>query len=343
MATRNALYTPLTLAVLALVIGPIGIAVFVLGFVLGDSPCVLCWAQRTGMVLIALTGLFVVRFGPRPRYIGLAVLQAGFGLYMGLRHSSLHLWRDVGQGFSAEILGAHTYTWSMFIYWAAVVMMGVLLLMLKDGEAAGEARRLRPLGRVTLWLFLAGGRRQCRPGVRQHRAAAIHGAGRPGPLLVQPRQLGVVARGVAAVPGFAPRPLGDRETGRRPGEHRPGREPPGERAGAARRPPRERRASAGRPHHRPGVRRRRRQVPGDDGEGDLHHGRCARPGAAAHGGRHDVLGGPRALRCGSVPRQRHDSRGVREQELRRPPRERQGRRRRELPLLPGVVSTSSTR
>ena len=154
MATRNALYTPLTLAVLGLVVGPIGIAVFVLGFGLGDSPCVLCWAQRTGMVLIALTGLFVIRFGPRPRYIGLAVLLAAFGLYMGLRHSSLHLWRDVGQGFSAEILGAHTYTWSMFIYWACVAMMGALLLMLNDGEAAGETRRLRPLERVTLWLFL---------------------------------------------------------------------------------------------------------------------------------------------------------------------------------------------
>jgi disulfide bond formation protein DsbB len=154
MATRNALYTPLTLAVLALVVGPIGIAVFVLGFGLGDSPCVLCWAQRTGMVLIALTGLFVVRFGPRPRYIGLAVLLSSFGLYMGLRHSSLHLWRDVGQGFSAEILGAHTYTWSMFIYWASVVMMGVLLLTLRDGEAAREVRRLRPLERATLWLFL---------------------------------------------------------------------------------------------------------------------------------------------------------------------------------------------
>ncbi|MCU0249721.1 MAG: disulfide bond formation protein B [Vicinamibacterales bacterium] len=154
MATRNALYTPLTLAVLALVVGPIGIAVFVLGFGHGDSPCVLCWAQRTGMVLIALTGLFVIRFGPRPRYIGLAVLLAAFGIYMGLRHSSLHLWRDVGQGFSAEIFGAHTYTWSMFIYWVSVVMMGALLLMLKDGEATGEARRLRPLERATLWLFL---------------------------------------------------------------------------------------------------------------------------------------------------------------------------------------------
>jgi hypothetical protein len=154
MATRNALYTPLTLAVLALVIGPIGIAVFVLGFGLGDSPCVLCWAQRTGMVLIALTGLFVIRFGPRPRYVGLAVLLASFGLYMGLRHSSLHLWRDVGQGFSAEMFGAHTYTWSMFIYWVCVVMMGLLLLTLRDGEAASEARRLRPLERATLWLFL---------------------------------------------------------------------------------------------------------------------------------------------------------------------------------------------
>ena len=155
MAARNALYTPLTLAVLALVVGPIGIAVFVLGFGAGDSPCVLCWAQRTGMVLIALTGLFVIRFGPRPRYVGLAVLLAGAGLYMGLRHSSLHLWRDVGQGFSAEIFGAHTYTWSMFIYWICVVMMGVLLLMLKDGEATRDARRLRPLERITLWLFLA--------------------------------------------------------------------------------------------------------------------------------------------------------------------------------------------
>jgi disulfide bond formation protein DsbB len=151
---RNALYTALTLAVLALVAGPIGIAAFVLGFGYGDSPCVLCWAQRTGMVLIALTGLFVIRYGPRPRYIGTAVLIAAFGVYMGLRHSSLHLWRDVGQGFSAEILGAHTYTWSMFIYWVCVVMMGALLLMLKDGEATAVSRPLRAVERVAMWLFL---------------------------------------------------------------------------------------------------------------------------------------------------------------------------------------------
>ncbi len=154
MVTRNALYLVLTLAVLALIAGPIGIAVFVLGFGYGDSPCVLCWAQRTGMLLIALTGLFVIRYGPRPRYLGMAVLIAAAGVYMGLRHSSLHLWRDVGQGFSVEVLGAHTYTWSMFIYWICLLLMGTLLLLMKDGEAAATTRPLRPLEQVTMGLFL---------------------------------------------------------------------------------------------------------------------------------------------------------------------------------------------
>ncbi len=152
--TRETPYRILTLAVLALVVGPIGIAVFVLGFVHGDSPCVLCWAQRTGMVLIALVGLFILRYGPRPRYVGLGILIGTMGIFMGLRHSSLHLWRDIGQGFSLEILGAHTYTWSLFIFWLCTAAMGALLMMLKDGEAAGATRTLRPLERVTLWLFL---------------------------------------------------------------------------------------------------------------------------------------------------------------------------------------------
>ena len=53
--------TVLAAAVLALCLGPIGIAAFVLGLGLGESPCVLCWAQRTGMILIALTGLLILR------------------------------------------------------------------------------------------------------------------------------------------------------------------------------------------------------------------------------------------------------------------------------------------
>jgi disulfide bond formation protein DsbB len=151
---RQLLFTLLACAVLALAIVPLGSSVFVLGLALGDSPCVLCWSQRTGMATLALIGLFVLRYGPRPRYLGLAVLVSSFGLYMALRHSAAHVVRDVGQGFAVEIFGAHTYTWSAFVYFVALVTFGVLLLMLRDGEATTERRTLRRLDTAAFLIFI---------------------------------------------------------------------------------------------------------------------------------------------------------------------------------------------
>ncbi len=151
--TRNAVYTLLAIAVLAVTAIPVGAAVFVLGFIYGDSPCVMCWEQRIGMALVALIGLFVLRFGARPKYIGLAVLVGAWGMFMAMRHVGMHAARDIGQGFSAEILGAHTYTWSLFIFWVCVVTMGVLLMLL--GEAGrSEPRALRPLEKAATVVFL---------------------------------------------------------------------------------------------------------------------------------------------------------------------------------------------
>ena len=151
---RDGVYAVLALAVLFLSLVPVGTAVFLLGFVYGDSPCVMCWEQRTGMLLVALTGLFVLRYGPKPKYLGLAVLQGAWGIFMGLRHTGMHAARDVGQGFSLEILGAHTYTWALFIYWVCVVTMGALLMMLKGGDVPAEARILRPVERFAFIAFL---------------------------------------------------------------------------------------------------------------------------------------------------------------------------------------------
>lgn len=151
---RDTIYSALAIAVLVLVVVPIGAAVFVLGFAKGDSPCVMCWEQRIGMSLIALLGLFVLRYGPRPKYIGLAVLIGAYGIFMGLRQIALHGARDIGQGFSAAILGAHTYTWSLFIFWVCVVTMGALLMALRVEQLEGGARALRPLERATGAIFL---------------------------------------------------------------------------------------------------------------------------------------------------------------------------------------------
>ena len=151
---RELLYSTLALAVLALAVIPIGVAVFVLGFVYGDSPCVMCWEQRIGMALVALVGLFVLRYGPKPKYIGLAVLIAIWGVFMGIRHTGMHAARDVGQGFSVEILGAHTYTWALLIYWVSVAMMGLLLLMTRKEDIEDRPRPLGLLGGLAGIVFL---------------------------------------------------------------------------------------------------------------------------------------------------------------------------------------------
>lgn len=151
---RETVFTITALAVLFLTVVPVGTAVFFLGFVRGDSPCVMCWEQRIGMILISLVGLFVLRYGPRPRYVGMAVLIAGYGMLMSLRHVGMHGARDVGQGFSLEIMGAHTYTWALFSYWVCVLAMGALLLLVRPAHFAIEVRTLNMLERIAGWAFV---------------------------------------------------------------------------------------------------------------------------------------------------------------------------------------------
>ena len=138
--------------VIVLVGGPVAGAVL-LGVAHGDSPCILCWAERTSMVLIALCGLFVIRYGPRPRYIGVVLLLGVWGVYMSLRHSGLHMARDVGQGFSAAILGVHTYVWALVIHVTVLAVIGALLLFLREIKPADGARQPGRAGRFAMGLF----------------------------------------------------------------------------------------------------------------------------------------------------------------------------------------------
>ena len=150
--SQDRLLAILAWVVIILIAGPVGGAVW-LGLAHGDSPCILCWAQRTSMVLIALVGLFVLRYGPRHRYLGIAVLLGAWGVYMALRHSALHLARDVGQGFSAPILGAHTYVWSWAIHWIVLTVIGLLLVLREDHPVAVAPQPGRA-GRFAMGLFV---------------------------------------------------------------------------------------------------------------------------------------------------------------------------------------------
>jgi len=152
--SQDRLRTILAWVVIALMAGPPGVSV-VLGVMFGESPCVLCWAQRTSMILIGLVGLFILRYGPRPRYLGMAVLLATWGVFMALRHSALHLARDIGQGFAGTYFGIHTYVWSGIIHFAVLVVIAALMFLLREDAAANWGRELTRTGRFAVGLFVA--------------------------------------------------------------------------------------------------------------------------------------------------------------------------------------------
>lgn len=121
-------------AVMLILVIPVGIANVYLGYILGESPCTLCWFERFGMITIGFLGLFMVVYGPKFKYIASVFLCAAYGLYMTIRHYFLFYPGDIGTGQAGAIFGAHTYTWGIFVYWVVVIVMALLLLCIKPED-----------------------------------------------------------------------------------------------------------------------------------------------------------------------------------------------------------------
>ncbi len=125
-----------SLAALALIALPVGIACIVMGYGLGDNPCILCWQERTAMVLVSLIAIFIMRYGLKPKYIGALIFASVYGLWAGYRHSASHILRDIGQGFGPAIMGVHTYIWVMVVF--IIVLLFASLLLVLQGDKLSE-------------------------------------------------------------------------------------------------------------------------------------------------------------------------------------------------------------
>ncbi|BCX79938.1 disulfide bond formation protein B [Campylobacter sp. 19-13652] len=165
LASERRLLNLISIAVLGLIILPVGIACVVLGFGLGDSPCIMCWAERITMIAIALVGLFILRYGIKKIYLVSLMLLACWGLFNGLLHYSIDgLWGgylDIGQGFGLKILGAHTQFWVMVVDFCVLVFLALILLftpnlgqMMAKSEA-GQYGRYLGLNRLSKSAFIA--------------------------------------------------------------------------------------------------------------------------------------------------------------------------------------------
>lgn len=150
-------------AVMLILVIPVGIANVWLGYVVGESPCVLCWWERIGMILVGLLGLFILRYGPRLRYVAAVFFIAAFGMHMGLRHLGNFVQLDVDMGLGASILGVRTYTWAAIVYWAVVIVMSLFLIFIKksaelNADFSGQRSVIKPFsayGKVVFYLSFA--------------------------------------------------------------------------------------------------------------------------------------------------------------------------------------------
>lgn len=121
----------LSLAALA-VAAVLGVASFYLGFIDKESPCIICWATRMLMIGVVMFAFLIVRYGPKPKYVGWIIFIALFGMFAGFRHSSGSFAWDIHQGWWAELLGAHTYTWPIAIQGTVLLFTALLFWFTKD-------------------------------------------------------------------------------------------------------------------------------------------------------------------------------------------------------------------
>ncbi|AJC86798.1 disulfide bond formation protein B [Campylobacter sp. RM16704] len=152
-------YLFMTTAVLLILAIPVGFANMYLGYFHNESPCTLCWFERIGMIVIGVLGMLILRYGPQIKYIVCVFLFAGYGIYMGIRHTASWWQRDIGIGLGDKLVGAHTYTWAVVVYWCVVVVMGLALLFIRKNSSmmedlANKEIKVKPLSAYSKFVIV---------------------------------------------------------------------------------------------------------------------------------------------------------------------------------------------
>ncbi|PSM52753.1 DsbB-related disulfide oxidoreductase [Campylobacter blaseri] len=117
---------------------PVGIANFYFGYILKDSPCTLCWGQREAMIFIGVMALFIVRYGMKARYVAMLLIMTAFGLWQSFAHYGNHAHRDLDQGFGLAVFGIHTYFWAEVVFWAVVLLLGIIFFFAPKFESIND-------------------------------------------------------------------------------------------------------------------------------------------------------------------------------------------------------------
>lgn len=148
---------PLALLVNALglyAIAGVLLVAFAAQFILNELPCPLCNLQRLAFALLAVGPILNLRYGPRPSHYALSLIAAALGATFSMRQILLHIVPG-DPGFGSEILGYHYYTWAFLGFAAAIVLIGLVMLVDGQFKPLEGVRQPTLFERVAIWLVIA--------------------------------------------------------------------------------------------------------------------------------------------------------------------------------------------
>lgn len=161
MEKKTKFYTLISLAILGIIVFPVGIANIILGYMLGDSPCTSCWSLRITMIIIATAALFIVRYGLRLKYVGVILIAAAYGLWNAFWHLGFYGQLDMGQGQALMIFNLHTQLWAGVVMWSVILFFALILLFaapsnkeLVDEMQNNNYRKLTKINNLAFIVFL---------------------------------------------------------------------------------------------------------------------------------------------------------------------------------------------
>ena len=138
-----------------LVLGGTVLAGFIIEFLGGQVPCILCFLQRIALFGVAI-GLYCnLAFGIKIRHYALSYFWALFGLFSSLWHIALNICK-VPQSPPFFVLSHRMYTWAFIVFFSSLVGLTGFLLMV-DKEEGLPAKKLESFAKVFLLVLLCIG------------------------------------------------------------------------------------------------------------------------------------------------------------------------------------------
>lgn len=120
----------------------------------GELPCPLCMLQRVAFAALAVGPILTIKFGPRPKYMGLVIIAAVLGAAIAGRQILIHIMPG-DPGFGSTLLGLHFYTWAFLGFAVALLAAGMMLVF---GPQQTEPERIPRRGLLedgAVWLVMS--------------------------------------------------------------------------------------------------------------------------------------------------------------------------------------------